>query len=323
MLVPDRQEIPQDGFKDFSALLATLQKPNEPVATFLLGRFSAEERTQLDNADTVEKTVTRVLNRIIRDASLNAEPAFSGIVRRPMTVELGTRKLGDTDRRILNRLILEDAFPAALGSKRVYDARFSRDGSKIVTADFGARTATIWDASDGRKLRVFPGGNDRAKEHSDDVMSAAFSPDGQQVVTASTDGYCRIWDATTGALLKAIPHDIAVRSAEFNPQGDLLLTAAADGVARLWTLPDYQLRTELKGHTETLADARFSNDGDFIITASRDGTARIYNTKPWWVYSQATQRVTRKLTAGERKQYGVERKLTKEEQDYYQKMQPK
>ena len=236
-----------------------------------------------------------------------------------MTLELGKRELGDTDRRILNRLILEDTFPAALGSKQVYDARFSRDGSKIVTADFGARTATIWDAHDGRKLRVFPGGSDRTKAHSDDVMSAAFSPDGRLVVTASTDGYCRIWDAATGALLKAIPHDIAVRSAEFNPQGDLLLTAAADGVARLWTLPDYLLRTEFKGHTETLPDARFSNDGAYIVTASRDGTARIYNTDPWWVYSLATQRITRKLTHEEREQYSVNRKLTAEEEAYYQK----
>ncbi len=319
MLVPDRQEIPQHGFKDFSALLGALQKFDQPVSIWLLGHFTVEERANLENPEKAEVTVNTVLNRIIRDGSLNDEPAFSAVVRRPMTVELGKRKLGDTDRRILNRLILEDTFPAALSSKRVYDARFSRDGSKLVTADFGARTATLWDARDGRKLRVFPGGSDRTKEHSDDVMSAAFSPDGRQVATASTDGYCRIWDAATGALLKAIPHDIAVRSAEFNPQGDLLLTAAADGVARLWTLPCYQLRTELKGHSETLPDARFSNDGDYIITASRDGTARIYNTKPWWVYSLATQRVTRKLTMEERKQYVVERELTEVEKAYYQK----
>lgn len=90
-------------------------------------------------------------------------------------------------------------------------------------------------------------------------------------------------------------------------------------MARLWTLPAYQLRAELKGHTETLTDARFSSAGDYIITTSRDGTARVYNSKPWWVFSLATQRVTRKLTNEERDKYEVKRKLTKEENAYYQK----
>lgn len=319
MLVPDRQEITAASFKDFSALLGMLNNPDQPATQYLLDRLTARERAEMAEDGTAQKAVIAALNRIIRDDSLMGEPAFTGIVRRPMTIELGKSKLDDIQRRILNRLTLEDAFPAALNTRRVYDARFSRDGSKIVTADFGARTATLWDARDGRKLRVFPGGGDREKQHSDDVTSAAFSPDGRQVVTASTDGYCRIWDTATGALVKAIPHDIAVRSAEFNPEGNLLLTAAADGVARLYTVPDYKQRIELKGHTETLPDARFSNDGSFIITASRDGTARIYHTHPWWVYSLATQRVTRKLTLAERENYGIKRKLTKEEDAYYQK----
>ncbi len=319
MLVPDRQEITAAGFKDFSALLGMLNNPDQPAAKYLLDRLSDRERAEMAEDGTARKAVIAALNRIIRDETLRDEPAFSGIVRRPMTIELGKRKLDDNQRRILNRLTLEDAFPTALNTRRVYDARFSRDGSKIVTADFDARTATLWDARDGGKLRIFPGGSDRTKEHSDNVVSASFSPDGRQVATASTDGYCRIWDTATAALVKAIPHDIAVRSAEFNPEGNLLLTAAADGVARLYTVPGYQLRTELKGHTDTLPEARFSNDGSFIITASRDGTARIYNTQPWWVYSLATQRITRKLTPEERKQYGVRRELTDEEKTYYQK----
>lgn len=47
--------------------------------------------------------------------------------------------------------------------------------------------------------------------------------------------------------------------------------------------------------------------------------ARIYNTEPWWIYSLATQRITRKLTLEERSQYNVKRKLTPEEEAYYQK----
>ena len=35
-------------------------------------------------------------------------------------------------------------------------------------------------------------------------MSAAFSPDGERVVTASDDGTARIWDAESGAQLEIL-----------------------------------------------------------------------------------------------------------------------
>ena len=42
--------------------------------------------------------------------------------------------------------------------------------------------------------------------HSGIVWSAAFSPDGQRVVTASGDKTARVWNAATGdALAKASP----------------------------------------------------------------------------------------------------------------------
>jgi len=214
---------------------------------------------------------------------------------------------------------LEDAYRGELARNRVYDASFSHDGTRIVTADFEAQTATVWDAGDGRLRVVLPAAKTAKDGHTDSVTSASFSPDGKHVVTACMDGYSRIWDAVSGAPVASIPHGVAVRSARYSPDGSLLLTAAADGVARLWTLPACQLRAELRGHTETLTEARFSSAGDYIITTSRDGTARVYNSKPWWVFGLATQRVTRKLTLGEREKYEVTRKLTKEEREYYQK----
>ena len=49
-------------------------------------------------------------------------------------------------------------------------------------------TAIIWDATTGEPLRTLAG-------HTHLVNSAAYSPDGQFIVTASYDGTARIWDA--------------------------------------------------------------------------------------------------------------------------------
>ena len=55
----------------------------------------------------------------------------------------------------------------------------------MVTASVD-RTARLWDAASGKELAVLQG-------HKDPVRSAAFSPDGAKVVTASDDGTARIW----------------------------------------------------------------------------------------------------------------------------------
>jgi WD40 repeat protein len=70
---------------------------------------------------------------------------------------------------------------------QVYDATFSPDGKRIVTAS-GDNTARIWDAATGKTMAVLSG-------HSDRVYSAAFSSQGDRIVTASADETARVWDA--------------------------------------------------------------------------------------------------------------------------------
>jgi WD40 repeat protein/serine/threonine protein kinase len=65
------------------------------------------------------------------------------------------------------------------------------------------------------------------------MWSAAFSPDGRQIVT--TDDACaRIWDARTNRLLFTLPHDDTVYHAVYSADGTRLITAGGDGAVKIW-----------------------------------------------------------------------------------------
>ena len=53
-------------------------------------------------------------------------------------------------------------------------------------------TARVWDAATGKPI------GEPLKGHESFVSSAAFSPDGKRIVTASLDKTARVWDAATG-----------------------------------------------------------------------------------------------------------------------------
>ena len=67
------------------------------------------------------------------------------------------------------------------------------------------------------------------------VTSAAFSPDGSRIVTASWDNTARIWDAATAKEIAVLRgHDYCVSSAAFSPDGSRIVTASEDKTARIW-----------------------------------------------------------------------------------------
>jgi WD40 repeat protein len=72
--------------------------------------------------------------------------------------------------------------------------------------------------------------------HTAGFTSAAFSPDGKMIVTASRDKTARLWDVASGQQLRSLEgHTDAVYSAAFSPDGKMIVTASSDKTARLWT----------------------------------------------------------------------------------------
>lgn len=152
----------------------------------------------------------------------------------------------------------------------VYQAEFSPDGSKVVTAGED-RAAKLWNADNGSAIG-------QPWMHDEKVIAASFSPDGNTVLTASYDGTVMLWDVVNGQLRHKISaHSDQISRAVFSPNGQLILTAGGDGTARLWdSITGQQFGPDLK-HENYVFHASFSRNGKNVVTGCYDGTAAIWN----------------------------------------------
>ena len=110
-------------------------------------------------------------------------------------------------------------------------------------------------------------------------QSAAFSPDGKRIVTASLDTTARVWDAESGKPIgePLEGHEDWVGSAAFSPDGKRIVTASRDKTARVWDAESGKpVGRPLRGHEGAVMSAAFSPDGRRIVTASADKTARLW-----------------------------------------------
>jgi len=115
--------------------------------------------------------------------------------------------------------------------------------------------------------------------HDGAVWSAAFSPDGTRIVTASVDKTARLWDAATGKQIAVLRgHDDWVRAAAFSSDGSRIVTASNDKTARLWDAGTGKQIAVLRGHDDWVSSAAFSPDGARIVTSSFDKTGRLWDT---------------------------------------------
>ncbi|MDQ3015423.1 MAG: hypothetical protein M3R25_01680 [Bacteroidota bacterium] len=105
--------------------------------------------------------------------------------------------------------------------------------------------------------------------HKEKVFSAEFSPDGKQVLTASEDGFVKVWDLN-GKELLSIPHEIEVTKAIFTPTDKQILTLTRTHVS-LWELDGRLTDRDSISETTTNLDV-YTSDGMKILATNPAAT---------------------------------------------------
>ena len=117
------------------------------------------------------------------------------------------------------------------------------------------------------------------EDHTGEVLSLAFGPGGDRVVTGSTDGTARVWDTATGRQLLVLRgHRAAVSSVAF--AAGRVATASQDGTVRVWDVATQGSRDwlTLAAHPGGVESVDYSpNSKQLLTTGNIDQRAKLWD----------------------------------------------
>lgn len=147
-------------------------------------------------------------------------------------------------------------FDSALG------ADISPDQTKIV---FGgpSRVVKVFSTKDGSVLF-------KMKKHTDWVMAAAFSPNGEWLATADRNGGISIWDADNGLEIHTLAgHKSCVTAVSWRPDSKLLASVSEDGSLKIWEMNEGKQVKTWNPHPSGVLSVAYTHDGR-LLTCGRD-----------------------------------------------------
>ena len=150
-------------------------------------------------------------------------------------------------------------------------ATFSGDGRQVIAAN--EQMLRAWDLATGRELRAVRLANPG------NAFAQVFSPDRRLYATGGDDQQVRLWDVTTGALVRRISTGSKIYALSFNADGRVIASAGTGASIRLWNadtgaaLPS---PTTATGIVYTLA---FNPAGTLLASGGADRTLRLWDAK--------------------------------------------
>ena len=161
----------------------------------------------------------------------------------------------------------------------------SPDGTLILSGSWDGGLK-LWEAKTGRLIREFSGHAenklavppDQPVTLSSKVASVAFSPDGLRAVSGSDDETVKLWDITTGRVLKTFSgHKSFVNCVDFSPDGRAILSGSSDSTVALWDAETGKLLRTFNGHKKKVTSVKFSPTGTTLLSGSYDASFKLWD----------------------------------------------
>jgi len=166
-------------------------------------------------------------------------------------------------------------------NKKVDVSAFSPDSSEVVLG-FTDGTLELWDIASNLRLRTF-------MAHNGGVSSVSFSPDGTKILSGASytgsDKTVKIWNKTTGALIRTFNSNNYICEAAYSPDGSKILAGTSGGYASLWSADSGTLLRTFSGHSFDVLSVDFSPDGQRIITGGYDKSVKVWDAANGTVYN--------------------------------------
>lgn len=108
------------------------------------------------------------------------------------------------------------------------------------------------------------------------VTWAEFTPDGEKIVTASSDETAGLWSAADGKLIRTFTgHTGPIYCLAISGNGRWLATGAQDNTVRLWDIPQTRPLQWLEAHPGGVTAIAQTADGQMVATVGNDQKLRI------------------------------------------------
>jgi WD40 repeat protein len=170
--------------------------------------------------------------------------------------------------------------------KPIHSVRYNPVNNNEIATASDDGTFRVWDISTKppKPLRSTVSNYDNNTK----LKSIRFSPNGERIVTAGSDGNVKLWRRNKKNQLiqdKSFKtnQDGTIWSVNFHPKKNILATAGSDGTVKIWDFQGHRLKTapdftNPEINNSKVESVRFSREGNIIAIVGENSKAGLWKT---------------------------------------------